>query len=53
MIYPHFAVIPVSKFLCPKSIIILIPQNHLNELWFTFSDEVIKNLRFFSLKYTK
>ena len=55
--YSTFEVVPVSKFLCPKSIllfismicrldlilntigIILIPQNHLDKLWFTFSEE--------------
>ena len=30
--------------------IILIPQNHLDKLWFTFSEEVIVNFQYFFFK---
>ena len=66
--YSTFEVVPVSKFLCPKSIvlfismichldwiqstivIIFIPQNHLDKLWFTFSEEVIIKCQLFFIK---
>ena len=69
--YSTFEVVPVSKFLCPKSIvlfismichpnwiqntigIILIPRNHLDKLWFTFSDEVIIKFQYFFSKIYK
>ena len=61
MTYSTIEVVPASKCLCPKSIVLfismichldllqnnigikLIPQNHLDTLWFTFSEEVIIN----------
>ena len=63
--YSLFEVAPVSKFSCPKSIvlffsmichldriqntigIILTPGNHLDKLWFTFSEEVIIKFQYF------
>ena len=33
--------------------IIIIPQNHLVKLWFTFSEEVIVNFNIFFQKFTK
>ena len=48
--YSTFEVVPVSKFLCPESIILfiskichfdLIPRNHLDKLLVTFSEESI------------
>ena len=63
--YSTFEVVPVSKLLCPKSMvlfifmichldliqntidIILIPQNHLDKVWFTFSEEVIIKFQYF------
>ena len=68
--YSTFEVVPVSKFLCPKSIalfisichldwiqntkgIILIPQNHLDKLWFTFSEGVIIKFQIFFSKIYK
>ena len=71
LIYSTFEVVPVSKFSCPKSIvlfismichldwiqntidIILIPQNHLDKLWFTFSEEVIVKFQYFFSKIYK
>ena len=32
--------------------IILIPRNHLDKLWFTFSEEVIVKFQFFFQKFT-
>ena len=66
-----FEVVPVSKILCPKSMvlfislichldwiqntidIILLPQNHLDKVWFTFYEEVIIKFQYFSQKITK
>ena len=63
--YSTFEVVPVSKYSCPKSIvlfismichldriqniidIIIIPRNHLDKLWFTFSEEVIVKFQYF------
>ena len=33
--------------------IILIPRNHLDKLWFTFSEKVIVKFQYFFLKFTK
>ena len=33
--------------------IILIPQNHLDKLWFTFSEEVIVKFQYFFSKFKK
>ena len=69
--YSTFEVVPVSKFPCPKSIVLfismichldwiqntidinLIPRNHLDKLWFTFSEEVIVKFQYFFSKFTK
>ena len=69
--FSTFEVVPVSKFLCPKSIvllismichldsiqntigIILLPQNHLDKLWFKFSEEVIIKFQIFFSKIYK
>ena len=63
--YSTFEVVPVSKLLCPKSMvlfifmichldlikntidIILLPQIHLDKVWFTFSEEVIIKFQYF------
>ena len=69
--YSTLKVAPVSKFPCPKSIvlfismichldwiqntkgIILIPGNHLDKLWFTFSEEMIIKFQYFFAKIYK
>ena len=69
--YSTFEVVPVSKLLCPKPMvlfismichldliqntidIILIPQNHLDKVWFTFSEEVIIKFQYFFSKFYK
>ena len=69
--YSNCEAIHVSKFLCPKSIvlfitkichldllqnttsIILMPQNHLDKLWFTFSKEMIVKFQYFFSKIYK
>ena len=33
--------------------IILIPRNHLDKLWFTFSEEVIVKFQYFFQKFTR
>ena len=69
--YSTFEVVLVSKFQCPKSIVLLIsmichldcihntidifliPRNHLDELWFTFSEEMIVKFQYFFSKINK